>query len=695
MVFWSDWGPNAKIESSYMDGSERTAITNDGIYWPNGLALDFATDRIYWADAKHHVIESSKLDGADRKKILSNNLPHPFALTIFEDNMYWTDWHTKTISSANKVTGKNFRHVHEGLHFPMDIHSYHKARQPKFVNRCVEDKRRLKGGCSHLCLPNRTSRRCACPIGLTLLEDQKTCTSVPDKILLIARKKDIRMRQLDSKNPHEIDMVIPLDNLKSTLALDWCSDTDRIYWTDTGKSTISRAYLNGSNQETIIADGLVSPTGLALDWITNKFYWTDSGTNRIEVSTLNGVQRALLVWENLLKPLDIVVNPIQGLMFWSDWSETPLIERASMDGSERLSIISENLFHPNGLTIDYSNNRLYFVDAGTKVLEFVNFDGTGRNRLITDNIQHPFGIDVFEKSIFWSDWETQGILVVDKHSGKNRRYLVSNTSDLMDIRVFHRKRQQRFNPCSVRNGGCSHMCLLNSKDPFYSCACPIGVKLKEDGRSCKDQPTKYILFAHGTDIRQVSLDIDYMIDVVLPLPRIGTVFTLDVDLHTGDIYWADIEEDKISRSSSSGRNVVTILSESMEGVCGLVICSISRKIYFTDEERRSVEVCELDGSNRRVLFWQDLEKPRAIAINYESGYLFFSDWGSTPRIERAVMDGAGRTRIITSKLIWPNGLTVDKSKKHLYWTDAKVSKTFLNRISIISHTLFLLIISFI
>lgn len=671
MAFWSDWGPNAKIESSYMDGSERTAITNDGIYWPNGLSLDFATDRIYWADAKHHVIESSKLDGSDRKKILSNNLPHPFALTIFEDNMYWTDWHTKTISSANKITGKNFRHVHQGLHFPMDIHSYHKARQPKFANRCVEDKRRLKGGCSHLCLPNRVSHRCACPIGLTLLGDQKTCTSVPDKLLLLARKKDIRMRQLDSKNQNEHDMVIPLDNLKSTIALDWCSDTDRIYWTDTGRSTISRAYLNGSNQETII-DGLVSPAGLALDWITQKFYWTDSGTNRIEVSSLNGLQRALLVWEKLLKPRDIVVNSIQGLMFWSDWSDSPVMEKAGMDGSDRIPIVSENLHYPNGLAIDFSNNRLYFVDAGTKALEFVNFDGTGRNRLIADGLHHPFGIDVYEKSIYWSDWDLQSILVADKSNGKNRRSLITNTTDLMDIRVFHRKRQTRENPCAVRNGGCSYMCLLSPKKPFYSCACPIGVKLSEDGRTCKDQPTKYILFAHGTDIRQVSLDIDYMVDVVLPLPRIGTVYTLDYDIHTRDIYWADIEEDTIMRSSSNGRNAVPILTESMEGVCGIAVCSVSRKIYFTDEERRSVEVCEMDGTNRRVMFWQDLEKPRAIAINYESGYLFFSDWGSTPRIERADMDGEKRSRIITSNIVWPNGLAVDKDKNHLYWTDAKV-----------------------
>lgn len=337
--------------------------------------------------------------------------------------------------------------------------------------------------------------------------------------------------------------------------------------------------MNGSNQETVIQDGLVSPTGLALDWITRKLYWTDSGANaRIEVSTLDGKQRALLVWQNLLKPRDIVVNPLQGIMFWSDWSDTPLIEQAAMDGSNRIPIVSENLLYPNGLAIDFSNNRLYFVDAGTKALEFVNFDGTGRNRLIADSLQHPFGIDVYEDNIYWSDWDLQSILMADKHSGKNRRNVITDTSDLMDIRVFHRKRKTIRNPCAVRNGGCSHMCLL--KKSKYTCACPIGVKLTEDGRTCKEQPSNYILFAHRTDIRQVSLDIDYMIDVVLPLPQISNVYALDVDRHTGDIYWADNIEDVIMRSASDGRNAVHILSESMDSVDGLVVCSVTRKVCW-------------------------------------------------------------------------------------------------------------------
>lgn len=186
-------GPKPRIERAYIDGSDRRAIISDGIFWPNGLTIDYSAGRIFWADAKHHVIESSHFDGSDRKKvkmflsfkilsfysyicfhlqILSNHLPHPFALTLFEDQLYWTDWNTKSISTANKVTGKGFRNVHIDLHFPMDIHSYHSSRQPEFLNRCIVDRRGLRGGCSHLCLPNKSTRRCGCPIGLTLKDDQ-------------------------------------------------------------------------------------------------------------------------------------------------------------------------------------------------------------------------------------------------------------------------------------------------------------------------------------------------------------------------------------------------------------------------------------------------------------------------------------------------------------------------------------------
>ncbi|XP_053699069.1 low-density lipoprotein receptor-related protein 4 [Sabethes cyaneus] len=668
-VFWTDWGTVPKIEKVYMDGSERQTIVSESIFWPNGLAIDYTTNRIYWADAKH-VIESANFDGKNRKKILSNNLPHPFAMTLFEDSMYWTDWHTRTVSTANKITGRGFRVVHEGLHFPMDIQSYHASRQPDYSNRCQMDQRGRRGGCSHLCLPNRNHRRCACPIGLTLKADQRTCSNVPDKLLLIARKKDIRVRQLDQQNPTKgVDMVVPLDGIKSNVAIDWCSQTNVIYWTDVGKSIISRAFINGSQQEAIIKSNLISPAGLALDWITSKIYWTDAGTNRIEAASTDGKQRALLIWERLDKPRDIVVHPSEGYMFWSDWGSNPLIERAGMDGSGRVTLVSENLQWPNGLALDTDNHRLYFVDGGTKALEYVNFDGTGRNRLITEGLKHPFGLDVYDKKVYWTDWDTHSIQVADKLTGADRHVVLANNTDLMDIRVFHRTRKDVRNPCGTRNGGCSYICLLSPSG--YTCACPIGIQLNDNGKTCKDGPSNYLIFAHRTDIRQVSLDSDYQIDVVLPLPPISNAVALDVDTHTGDVYWADTIEDVIMRSSPDGMRVKQILSESMDSVDSMVVDSIGRKIYWADAGRCSIEVSELDGSVRTVLVWNDLIHPKGIAMDYESGYLFWADWRKDPIIERADMDGERRKSIVTTDLGYISGLTVDGLEKRIYWTDSK------------------------
>lgn len=506
-----------------------------------------------------------------------------------------------------------------------------------------------------------------------LISFRKTCTDIPDKLLLVARKRDIRIRQLQSKSaPNDVDMVVPIDGLKSTIALDWCHNTDSIYWTDVGRGAISRAYLNGSNQEHIIQANLISPAGLALDWITNKLYWTDMGTNRIEVATADGKLRAMLIWQGLAKPRDIVVNPIEGLMFWSDWGDIPSIEAADMDGSNRHVLVSNQIQYPNGLAVDLAYNRLYFVDSGTKTLEYVSFDGSGRRTVIDEGLEHPFGIDIYDRKVYWTDWKTQSVEVADKLSGKNRRTLLTNTTDLMDIRVFHRDRKSISNLCTISNGDCSHMCLLNTHG--FKCVCPIGVKLSSDGRTCNDGPSDYIIFAHRIDIRQISLDIDYLIDVVLPLPPMSNTIAVDVDPLTGDIYWSDTLEDVIMKSTSDGSYVHQVIAESIDSVDGMVIDSIGRKIYFSDGGRHTIEVCELSGKHREVLIWQDLESPRGIAIDYAEGLLFWTDWGARPKIERAYMDGERRVNILQDNLGWPNGLAVDPLDRLIYWTDAQLKR---------------------
>ncbi|XP_017769836.1 PREDICTED: low-density lipoprotein receptor-related protein 4 [Nicrophorus vespilloides] len=661
-VFWTDWGPNPKIERVEMDGTNRRSVITESVFWPNGLTIDYTTDRIYWADAKHNVIETALFDGGDRKKVISKGLPHPFALTIFEDAIYWTDWHTKAISTANKATGAGFRTIHSNLHFPMDIHSYHPQRQPDYRNHCGSN----NGGCEHLCLPNRVEYSCVCRMGQKLNADRKTCQQ-PENFLVLARKKDLRIKHLDTDANNHHEIVVPVDGVKSAVAIAWDSRKDTIFWTDVDRNTISKAHWNGSDQQIIIKDNILSPAGLAYDWFTDKLYWTSA--SKIEVAKSDGSMRTILIWKNLGKPRDIVVDPVAGNMYWSDWGENPKIERAAMDGSNRI-LITNNLTWPNGLAIDHETGRLYWSDGGKNSIEYADLDGRHHKVLLSGiSLPHPFGLDLFGEDVYWTDWETLKIEKVNKILGTNRSVVSSDVSNLMDVRVFHRNRKYVFTPCHKDNGGCSHLCLL--KPEGHSCSCPIGIKLQRDGKTCAEFPSNYLVLAHRVDIRQISLDVPYVVDVVLPMPSLKNVMAVDVDRRTNQIYWTDTSSDLIQKNSLDGKQIQTIISHELQMADGIAVDSSGRKLYWTDGERNSIEVAELDGHNRKLLVWIDLDSPRAITLYYEKGLMFWSDWGTKAKIESAEMDGSNRKTLISTKLVWPNGLGVDHQENRLYWTDGK------------------------
>ena len=106
LLFWTDWHTDRpRIESSDLSGDPKTRkiIFDVKNYkngaWPNGLALDFLSKRIYWIDARANSIHSANYDGSDHREILRNveSLGHPFSIDIFESHVYWTDWRSQTI----------------------------------------------------------------------------------------------------------------------------------------------------------------------------------------------------------------------------------------------------------------------------------------------------------------------------------------------------------------------------------------------------------------------------------------------------------------------------------------------------------------------------------------------------------------------------------------------------------------------
>lgn len=127
----------------------------------------------------------------------------------------------------------------------------------------------------------------------------------------------------------------------------------------------------------------------------------------------------------------------------------------------------------------------------------------------------------------------------------------------MDVIIFERQdiptpiwpAKYGKNPCSGR--GCSDLCLLSHQEPFYTCACPIGIKLLDGSKTqCAASVTNFLLVARGNDIRRISLDTHDYTDVVLNISGIKHVLAVDYHVASGFMFWTDDEATGIRKGGS-------------------------------------------------------------------------------------------------------------------------------------------------
>jgi len=140
------------------------------------------------------------------------------------------------------------------------------------------------------------------------------------------------------------------------------------------------------------------------------------------------------------------------------------------------------------------------------------------------------------------------------------------------------------------------------------------------------------------------------------------------------IFWSDVSEQKIYKAPiDEGNDRSIVVKDKQITADGLAVDWIYNHIYYTDTKRCTIEMTNFNGNMAKDLIKDDLEIPRALALDPINGWMYWTDWGSEPRIERAGMDGTHRQTIITSNIKWPNGLTLDLVQGRIYWVDAKLN----------------------
>lgn len=94
-------------------------------------------------------------------------------------------------------------------------------------------------------------------------------------------------------------------------------------------------------------------------------------------------------------------------------------------------------------------------------------------------------------------------------------------------------------------------------------------------------------------------------------------------------------------------------------------------LYFTNafDTETYLEVFSFNSTARKILLKTSEDQPRDLAVSPGLRYLFWTDGGQMPKIERALLDGTNRTVLASESLASPRGLTVDYSADFLYWAD--------------------------
>ncbi|XP_041082097.1 very low-density lipoprotein receptor isoform X3 [Polyodon spathula] len=266
------------------------------------------------------------------------------------------------------------------------------------------------------------------------------------------------------------------------------------------------------------------------------------------------------------------------------------------------------------------------------------------------------------------------------------------------------------NECLMNNGGCSHICrdlvlgfecgctpgleLIDRKtcgdidecqNPGicsqicinlkggYKCECHKGYQMDPTTGVCKavgKEPC--LIFTNRRDIRKLGLERKEYTQIV---EQLRNAVALDADFASQQIFWADLGQKAIFRTSIDKRDEVSNHIKVIDNVqtpVGIAVDWIYNNIYWTDLGTKTISVASFNGTNKKILFDSGLKEPASVAVDPLLGFLYWSDWGEPAKIEKAGMNGVDRQVLVMTDIQWPNGIALDLVKSRLYWVDSKL-----------------------
>ncbi|XP_016969841.2 nidogen [Drosophila rhopaloa] len=197
-----------------------------------------------------------------------------------------------------------------------------------------------------------------------------------------------------------------------------------------------------------------------------------------------------------------------------------------------------------------------------------------------------------------------------------------------------------------------------------------------NGSICQERQrheSDFLIVSQGVGILRFSLNGRKVQIISMAQMAIG----LDKDCVEGRVYWSDISSKKIVSAKYDGTDVRPFITTDIESPEGIAIDVISRRLYWADSGKDTIEVASLDDPTlRAVLINKQLVNPRGIAVDPYREKLYWSDWDrNSPKIEMSNLDGTGRELLLGQQAVnLPNSLVVLENSGEVCFADAGTKK---------------------
>ena len=122
-MYWADWNiftGGGKIQRANLNGTNVEDVVPE-LATAQGIALDLSRGKMYWTNSGVGKIQRANLDGSNIEDILTGlDAPHHLALDFSSGKIYWASWGAGKIQRAN-FDGSNLEDLVVGLSHPAGI----------------------------------------------------------------------------------------------------------------------------------------------------------------------------------------------------------------------------------------------------------------------------------------------------------------------------------------------------------------------------------------------------------------------------------------------------------------------------------------------------------------------------------------------------------------------------------------------